>query len=88
MANKLNLFKTEPDQPDDEITTDLMVDTLVITGTVNSVVNQLLTFRDEIGDFGTLVYNGADWVDRDLGRRSMELMATQVMPRLNEAIGD
>ena len=88
MANKLNLFKTEPDQPDDEITTDHMVDTLVITGTVNSVVNQLLAFREEIGDFGTLVYNGADWVDRDLGRRSMELMATEVMPRLNAAIED
>ena len=88
MANKLGLFKTEPEQPDDEITTDHMVDTLVITGTVNSVVNQLPAFREEIGDFGTLVYNGADWVDRDLGRRSMELMATEVMPRLNDAIGD
>ena len=88
MANKLDLFKTEPEQPDDEITTDHMVETLVITGTVNSVVNQLLAFREEIGDFGTLVYNGADWVDRDLGRRSMELMATEVMPRLNDAIGD
>ena len=88
MANKLDLFKAEPDQPDDEITTDLMVNSLVITGTVGSVVDQLLAFRDEIGDFGTLVYNGADWVERDIGRRSMELMATEVMPRLNDAIGN
>ena len=65
-----------------------MVDSLVIAGTVSSVVDQLLAFRDEVGDFGTLVYNGADWVDRDLGRRSMELMATEVMPRLNAAIED
>ena len=64
-----------------------MVNSLVIAGGVNSVVDQLLAFRDEIGDFGTLVYNGTDWVDRDLGKRSMELMATEVMPRVNKAIG-
>jgi len=28
-----------------------------------------------------------DWVDEDLGRRSMQLMAEEVMPRVNEAIG-
>ena len=27
-----------------------------------------------------------DWVDEKLGRRSMELMAEQVMPRVNAAI--
>ena len=44
-------------------------------------------FRDEIGDFGTLLYAGKDWLDRDLGRRSMILMAEKVLPRLNAAIG-
>lgn len=87
MANRLNLFKTEPDQPDDEITTDYMVDALVMSGTVNSVVDQILAFREEVGDFGTLVYNGPDWVDPALGKRSMELMATEVIPRVNAAIG-
>lgn len=86
-AGRLGLFKSEPDQPDEEITTDYMLDALVITGGVNSVVDQLLEFRDQIGDFGTLVYNGPDWVDPVLGKRSMELMATEVMPRINKAIG-
>ena len=58
----------------------------MITGSINSVVDKLLKFREEIGDFGTLVYNGPDWVDPVLGKRSMELMATEVMPRINEAI--
>ena len=65
-----------------------MVDSLVVAGSVNSVVDQLLEFREEIGDFGTLVYNGPDWVDPVLGKRSMELMATEVMPRINEAIAE
>jgi hypothetical protein len=30
---------------------------------------------------------GMDWVDPRLARRSMELMATEVMPRVNGAIG-
>jgi len=87
-AGMLGLFKTERDQPDEEITLDYMLDSLVITGTVNSVVDKLLKFREEIGDFGTLVYNGPDWVDPVLGKRSMELMATEVMPRINEAISE
>ncbi len=77
----------ERDQPDEEITVDFLVDSLVIAGSVNSVVDQLLAFREEVGDFGTLVYAGHDWVDRKLGERSMELMATEVMPRINKAIG-
>ena len=86
-AKMFHLFKTSRDQPESEITLDFMVDSLVIAGTVDSVVDQILAFRETTGDFGTLVYAGHDWVDRDLGRRSMELMATEVMPRVNKAIG-
>ena len=43
--------------------------------------------REEVGDFGELVYASMDWVDPALGKRSMELMANEVMPRVNEAIG-
>ncbi len=63
-----------------------MVDSLVMAGTVDKIVDDLLAFREEVGDFGTLVYAGHDWVDPALGKRSMELMATEVMPRVNKAI--
>lgn len=81
------LFKRDRAMPDSAITLDYVVDTLVIAGTVDSVVDQLLAFRETTGDFGTLLYAGHDWVDARLGRRSMELMATEVMPRINKAIG-
>ena len=42
--------------------------------------------REQVGDFGELVYAGMDWVDPKLANRSMELMATEVMPRVNAAI--
>ncbi|SRR5665213_197764 len=80
------LFKADPALPDEAITLDYVLDSLVICGTVDAVVEQLLGFRATIGDFGTLLYAGHDWVDPGLARRSMELMATEVMPRVNAAI--
>jgi len=82
------VFKTHPDQDDAELTDDYLVERLVLCGTVNSVVDQILALREQAGDFGEIVYAGMDWVDPELARRSMELMATEVMPRVNRAIGD
>ncbi|WP_214103558.1 LLM class flavin-dependent oxidoreductase [Acrocarpospora catenulata] len=84
---RLGLFKTHRDQPDEEITLDYVLDRLVITGTPESVAEQILAFREQTGDFGELVYAGLDWVDPQLARRSMELMAQKVMPAVNAGIG-
>ncbi len=81
------IFKTHETQDDRELTDDYLVDRLVLCGTVNQVVDQVLALREEAGDFGELVYAGMDWVDPALARRSMELMAAEVMPRVNKAIG-
>ena len=59
----------------------------MIHGTPDSVADQILAFREEVGDFGTLLYAGHDWMDQRLARRSMELMAEKVMPAVNRAIG-
>jgi alkanesulfonate monooxygenase SsuD/methylene tetrahydromethanopterin reductase-like flavin-dependent oxidoreductase (luciferase family) len=80
-------FKLDAAQPDSILTEDFVLDHLVIYGTVNKVVDQILALREETGDFGEIVYAGMDWVDPKLARRSMELMANEVMPRVNQAIG-
>ncbi len=85
-AGRSNLFKHDPSMRDEDVTLDYAVDRLVIAGTVESVVDQLLAFRERIGDFGTLIYAGHDWVDPILAKRSMTLMAEEVMPRLNEEL--
>jgi alkanesulfonate monooxygenase SsuD/methylene tetrahydromethanopterin reductase-like flavin-dependent oxidoreductase (luciferase family) len=84
---RLELFKTHREQPDDEITLDYVLDKLVIAGTPTSVAEQVLALREETGDFGELVYAGLDWVDETLAKRSMELMATEVMPQVEAAVG-
>lgn len=81
------VFKKYKEQPDDEITHDYIMDHCVIHGTVNKVVDAILKMREDTGDFGELVYAGMDWVDPALGKRSMQLMAEEVMPRVNAAIG-
>ena len=85
-AGRHAVFKERLDQPDHEITYDFVLERLCIHGTVNKVVDQILALREQVGDFGELVYAGMDWVDKKLGQRSMELMATEVMPRVNAAI--
>jgi alkanesulfonate monooxygenase SsuD/methylene tetrahydromethanopterin reductase-like flavin-dependent oxidoreductase (luciferase family) len=80
---RIELFKTHRDQPDDEVTLEMICDKLVIYGTPESVTDQLLAFQDEVGQFGTLLYAGKDWKDPELGRQSMILMAEKVMPQIN-----
>jgi alkanesulfonate monooxygenase SsuD/methylene tetrahydromethanopterin reductase-like flavin-dependent oxidoreductase (luciferase family) len=84
---RADLFKTRRDQPDNEITLDNVCNQLVLHGSPEKVVDQLLAFREQVGDFGTLLYAGKDWTDPALGRRSMVLMAEKVMPALNKALG-
>lgn len=85
-AGRSNLFKQSKNAPDESVTLDGVVDDLVIAGTPEQVTQQLLDFREQIGDFGTLLYCGIDWADAKLGKRSIELMAEKVMPALNAAI--
>lgn len=86
-SGRSNLFKLDPKQPDSDITPEYVTDRLVIAGTVGSVVDQILAFREKVGDFGTLLYACHDWLDPVLGKRSMQLMAEEVMPRVNAALG-
>jgi alkanesulfonate monooxygenase SsuD/methylene tetrahydromethanopterin reductase-like flavin-dependent oxidoreductase (luciferase family) len=86
-ANRLYVFKSHREKPDEEITDDYVMDNCVFYGSVNKVVDHILAMREETGDFGELVYAGMDWVDPQLAKRSMQLMAEQVMPRVNAAIG-
>jgi alkanesulfonate monooxygenase SsuD/methylene tetrahydromethanopterin reductase-like flavin-dependent oxidoreductase (luciferase family) len=87
-ANQKGTFKRDPAMSDDAVTVEYLLDTLVIAGTVNHVVDEILQLRETIGPFGTLLYCGHDWVDPGLSRRSMELMANEVMPRVNRALGE
>jgi hypothetical protein len=87
MSKRHVIFKKHMDEDDSHVTLDRLLDELVITGTVNEVVDKILAMREKVGPFGEIVYAGMDLVDPKLGHRSMELMANEVMPRVNQALG-
>ena len=87
ISNRHVIFKKHQNDDDSTITLDKILDELVISGTVNEVVDQILALQEKVGTIGEIVYAGMDLVDPALGRRSMELMAHEVMPRVNEALG-
>lgn len=83
-----DLFKSHADMPDGDVTHEFVMNSLVICGTPAQVVQRIVDLRGEVGEFGTLVYAGHDWADLALARRSMELMAREVMPAVNRALGE
>jgi alkanesulfonate monooxygenase SsuD/methylene tetrahydromethanopterin reductase-like flavin-dependent oxidoreductase (luciferase family) len=75
-------FKHDPSVPDSAVTDEYLTSQLLVSGTVNEVVDRLQEFRRRVGPFGRLLYVGHDWVDARAMRRSMELMAEKVLPQL------
>jgi ATP-dependent Clp protease ATP-binding subunit ClpX len=66
----LDVMRDFPGQPDSELSIRRCAERLVIAGTPESVAEQILEFRREVGAFGTLLYTGHDWADPALARRS------------------
>ena len=81
---RAGLFKEDQSAPDSSVTIENVLDKLVIWGTPDKVIDELHAFREETGAFGTLLYAGHDWKDKQLAIRSMELMAEAVIPAMRE----
>lgn len=77
----LYMIKPDPEMPDEVATVDAIKRSQVIAGSPTRVLDQLVALRDEAGHFGTLLMTGHDWDQPALWRRSMELLARDVMPR-------
>jgi alkanesulfonate monooxygenase SsuD/methylene tetrahydromethanopterin reductase-like flavin-dependent oxidoreductase (luciferase family) len=80
LRKALFMVKPDLDMPDDAVTVDTIKRGMIIAGSPRRVLDQLVALRDEIGHFGTLLMAGHDWDQPKLWRRSMELLARDVMP--------
>ena len=78
----LSIFKPDPDMPDAELTWQRCLELMVISGSPKRVLDQLVALMDQLGYFGTLLVTQKDWDDKALHKRSMRLLAEQVMPKL------
>lgn len=77
----LLMLKPDPEMPDEAVSVDAIARAQVIAGGPSRVLDQLVALRDDAGPFGTLLMTGHDWDRPALWRRSMELLATDVMPK-------
>jgi alkanesulfonate monooxygenase SsuD/methylene tetrahydromethanopterin reductase-like flavin-dependent oxidoreductase (luciferase family) len=80
------LFLVKPDESiaDDDVTELQVAQFMTSHGTAAQVLEQLIEFRDVTGDFGTLVSVAHDWDDAERCKRSMRLLAEEVMPRFTQ----
>ena len=87
-GNRLYVFKSRQGAAGQEITLDYVMRQLrVLRHGQQGQSTPILAMREETGDFGELVYAGMDWADQAARQASMQLMAEEVMPRVNAAIG-
>jgi alkanesulfonate monooxygenase SsuD/methylene tetrahydromethanopterin reductase-like flavin-dependent oxidoreductase (luciferase family) len=81
------VFSLDGQTPEQPTPLDDILNNLVIAGGVSEVTERIIELYETLGGFGELVYAGLDWTDPVLARRSMVLMAEQVMPRVRQAVG-
>ena len=87
LRKALFMVKPDLDMPDEAVTMDVIKRGMIIAGTPARVLEQLVALRDEVGPFGTLLMAGHDWDDPKLWRRSMVLLARDVMPAFARVAG-
>lgn len=77
------LLKHDPSVQDADVTPEYLEDHGWLVGSPDTVVEKLERMYDEVGGFGTLLHFAFDYADNPgPWQRSMELMAKDVMPRV------
>lgn len=74
--------KLDPTMPDDAVTLEYLAENVWIVGDVEEVTAKIRKLYDDVGGFGTLLAIGHEWEPRDKWLNSTRLLATEVMPRL------
>lgn len=81
--------KVDPAHSDDMITPEYLARNIWLVGSPDTVVQKGKKLVEETGGFGTMIGMSFDFIDQyDAWMRNLELMKTEVMPRLEAAIQD
>jgi alkanesulfonate monooxygenase SsuD/methylene tetrahydromethanopterin reductase-like flavin-dependent oxidoreductase (luciferase family) len=78
----VSIMKEDPQIPDSAFTPRMALRSMGIWGSVKTVIEKLVAFREQTGPFGTLLTCAVDWSGRNAERerRSMRLLAEKVLP--------
>jgi alkanesulfonate monooxygenase SsuD/methylene tetrahydromethanopterin reductase-like flavin-dependent oxidoreductase (luciferase family) len=82
LLKTLDLATSDEGMPAADVTLDYLLDNLWLVGDPDEVARRIRDLHERVGGFGTLLMVTLDWDDPERWRRSMRLLATEVMPRL------
>lgn len=82
MTRGLGGLKIEESMPDSAITLEYLLDNVWLVGSPETVARQIMELHTKVGGFGGLLIGATDWSDPAIWDRSMQLFATDVMPRV------
>jgi alkanesulfonate monooxygenase SsuD/methylene tetrahydromethanopterin reductase-like flavin-dependent oxidoreductase (luciferase family) len=84
-----DLWKDDLSMPDEDVTPEYLLDHRWFVGSPDTVAGKLRALYEAVGGFGGLLMLHYDWEGPNRARweRSMELLATKVMPQLRDLTG-
>nr|WP_315593625.1 LLM class flavin-dependent oxidoreductase [uncultured Cupriavidus sp.] len=86
-VNYTAVMKDDPKQPDDEVTVEQLINSMVIYGSSTTVLDKLIAFRERTGPFGGLLMASMDGSGKNRAWEweTMRRLAQEVMPGLRSA---
>ena len=86
--NRLDIFKHDPDVPDDQVTPEYMADHLWLIGSPDTVARKIRKLYEDVGGFGSLLVLAYDHSENREGwERSTRLLVQEVMPKVADLTG-
>jgi alkanesulfonate monooxygenase SsuD/methylene tetrahydromethanopterin reductase-like flavin-dependent oxidoreductase (luciferase family) len=77
-------LKVDPAIRDEDLTLEYLCDNVWVVGSPETVTRKLRDLYAQVGGFGSVLPVAHDWPDPAVWDRSMTLLATEVMPRLQD----
>jgi len=85
------IMKSGPEMSDDDLTPEWACNEFIIAGNPETVAEQILALREEVGPFGTIMMTATDCLDAGHKKKivqSMRMMVEDVMPRVRRRLGE
>jgi alkanesulfonate monooxygenase SsuD/methylene tetrahydromethanopterin reductase-like flavin-dependent oxidoreductase (luciferase family) len=85
-ADYTAVMKQDPSTPDDALSVEDLIESMVIYGSPDTVTEKLQAFRESTGPFGTLLLSMMDGsgVNEARERETMTLLANEIAPRFQK----
>jgi len=87
MRNTLHFVRPDGREQDESVEWLDIARSQVEYGSPKTVLDRLVAFAERMGPFGTLLLAAHEWDDEAACRRSMQLFAEEVQPRLAQHLG-